>query len=261
MTAKTRIEDIKNHGYDIDFSDVFNKSLENYKKIALNAGIVFILASIILGSIIIGTIAVIWGAASITQNLADLKIYNFSGVTILAYVFVIAMISGMISPLSAGILKMAHHASNNLEFSVGTAFDYYKGSYFKELFIATMLLSFLSVGVDSLLGILEIRFIGVLFSYIISFFTFLTIPLIVFGNLKALEAIQASFIIVSKQFFVLLGLLIVAVIMTALGFIGFCIGIFFTLPFLYSTYYCIYDSIIGTGYKSELEEIGTSENY
>jgi hypothetical protein len=50
--------------------------------------------------------------------------------------------------------------------------------------------------------------------------------------------------------------MIVAFFFSMLGFLAFCLGIFFTLPFLYSTYYAIYDQAIGFDDKSEIEEIG-----
>ena len=88
---------------------------------------------------------------------------------------------------------------------------------------------------------------------IVVVFTFLVIPLIIFGNLKVAEAIKGSIIIVSKQFFILLGLIIVAVIMAILGLIGFCIGIFFTIPFIYSMYYTIYKDSIGFDEEAEAQ--------
>ena len=81
------------------------------------------------------------------------------------------------------------------------------------------------------------------------------IPLIVFGNLNATEAIKSSVIIVSKQPLVLLGLLIVAVIAGIIGIFGLCIGIFFTLPFMYSMNYVIYKTIIGIDSVNEIVEI------
>jgi uncharacterized membrane protein len=75
--------------------------------------------------------------------------------------------------------------------------------------------------------------------------TFMVIPLIIFGNLKAMEAIEGSMIIVSKQFFILFALMIVSALFMMLGIFGFCIGIFFTFPFLHSMQFCIYNEIIG----------------
>jgi uncharacterized protein (DUF58 family) len=56
---------------------------------------------------------------------------------------------------------------------------------------------------------------------------------------------------------VLLGLMIVAAIAIALGLFGFCIGLFFTWPFLYSMEYSLYNSIIGIDYTSEIDELGS----
>ena len=256
MTAKNTIEEIKNYGHDIDFSDVFSKSFENYKRIALQAGIVFILFGMVVCSVVIGTFAAFWCASAITETMDNIKLENLSPIMVLLYILVVSLLSGLVTPISAGIMKMADQASANQEFSIATAFDYYRSVYFKELFVAPMLISVFTAGTFTLLQSVGISALGVFITYVIYFFTFLTIPLIIFGNLKAIDAIQGSCIIVSKQFLIILGLLIVAVILSFLGMIGFCIGIFFTLPFLYSTYYCIYDEIIGSGYKSELEDIG-----
>jgi uncharacterized membrane protein len=79
------------------------------------------------------------------------------------------------------------------------------------------------------------------------------IPLIIFGKLKAVEAIQASIVIVSKQPLVILGLLVIGVIASLVGFIGCCIGIVFTIPFMYSLYYALYSEIIGFDPETEVE--------
>jgi len=53
--------------------------------------------------------------------------------------------------------------------------------------------------------------------------------------------------------------MIVAGIVSFLGIFGLCIGIFFTLPLLFSMEYSIYSAIVGIESKSEIEEIGTTE--
>lgn len=246
QTTKDKITAIKEKGYNIDFSRVFENSFENYKKIALIAGITLILFSILIAIIAIAFIAVFWGFSSFNaETLGDYNPANFTFLHAILYVTFISLLSGLASPFSAGFLKMAHCAAKGEDFSIGTAFDYYKSSHFKELFLAVFCISIWTIGLNTLLEFLGIRFIGAIITYIVSFLTFLTIPLIIFGNLNALEAIQGSFTIVSKQIFVLLGLLIVGIILVCLGLIGFCIGIFFTIPFMYSLYYCIYNDSIG----------------
>ena len=77
------------------------------------------------------------------------------------------------------------------------------------------------------------------------------IPLIIFGKLKAVEALEASILIVSKQPLILLGLIVIGSIGTLVGLIGCCIGIVFTLPFFNSLYYAIYSEIIGFDPENE----------
>ena len=85
---------------------------------------------------------------------------------------------------------------------------------------------------------------------------FLTVPLIIFSKLDAVNAIVFSIKLVFKQPIILFLLLLVGYICAMLGFIALCIGIFFTLPFIYSLYYCIYKNIIPVEEYSELDEIG-----
>jgi uncharacterized membrane protein len=148
---------------------------------------------------------------------------------------------------------MAHCGEKDEEFHVSTVFEYYKNPYFQELVISSLLITISTTALSEILKIGGFEIVGALFTVVILFFTFLTVPLIIFGDLKAIDAIKSSIIIVSKQPFVLLGLLIVSYIASLVGFIGCCIGIFFTIPFMYSMYYAIYTSIIGIDSENDLE--------
>jgi uncharacterized membrane protein len=148
---------------------------------------------------------------------------------------------------------MADCAEKGNEFHVSTIFEYYKFPYFKEIFLATFLITIMSSGLNVLLDYSGIKFVGTFIAIGISFLSFLTIPLIVFGNLKAIEAIKSSVLLVSKQPLLLFGLLIIGGIASMTGLILICIGVFFTIPFMYSMYYAIYDSIIGVD-QIEAEE-------
>jgi ABC-type antimicrobial peptide transport system permease subunit len=50
-----------------------------------------------------------------------------------------------------------------------------------------------------------------------------------------------------------LGLLVIGVIASLVGLIGCCIGIVFTIPFIYSLYYALYSEIIGFDPENEIE--------
>jgi len=238
------IENIKSHGYDLDFGTVFNHAFETYKKIAINGGVAFILYLLLLmilgGGLVIGII----GFGTDLDDLQNLTIANFSTVGILVYSVIMILFTSLSSPFNAGLVKMARNASKNEEFSIGTAFEYYSSSYFKDIFIATLILSSFTTLVAVGLELVDYKFLGVLVNLLFSFMTFLTVPLIVFGDLKPIDAIQGSITVVSKQFFILLGLLIVAGLFCMLGIFALCIGIVFTLPILSAITYSIYASVI-----------------
>ena len=260
-TKKNQIEAICTTGYQLDFGTVFESAFENYKKIALYAGLILLVFMIILGAIGFGVAISVNGISDLTKLISpeNFNPQNFSTTFVVGYILGAAIISSLLNPFYAGFLKMADCAEKGQELNVSTIFEYYKEPYFKEIFISTLLISLISFGVSTLLQIGNQNFMGTILSYSISFFTFLTIPLIIFGNLKAVDAIKSSFAIVIKQPFVLLGLLIVALIVSSLGILGLCIGIFFTLPFMFSIEYMIYSAIVGIDSKSEIEEIGTTE--
>ena len=249
-TTKETLDNIRANGYDIDFGTVFNTAFENYKKIGLNAGLAILLMSIFI-CVAIGLLAVgIIGVAISTESLSQFKVQNMSMMWLVAYIFCTIIFGALASPINAGLIKMAHCAYHGKDFSVGTAFDYYRSVYFKEIVMATVVISFFSSVLSIGLQWVGFQWLGIIMSLSISVLTFLTLPLIIFGNLKAMEAIEGSILIVSKQFLILFALLIVALIFSLLGLFGFCIGIFFTLPFLYAMYYAIYREVIG--YETEV---------
>lgn len=257
-----RIKDIKKNGYQLDFGNVFEHAFENYKKIALYAGLMLLVFSVLFGILIVGII-ITASIAIFNVNLTslaemlkpeNLQPENLSVNFMIIYSAVIIGFTCLLSPFQAGFLKMADCGEKGEEFHVSTIFEYYKSPYFKEIFIATFLISLMSSGLSILLDFSGIQFVGTLVSLTISFITFLTIPLIVFGNLKASDAINTSITLVVKQPLLLFGLVIVAGIGSMVGFIGFCIGIFFTIPFIYSMNYAIYSSIIGIDLENDIEE-------
>ncbi|WP_035671494.1 hypothetical protein [Flavobacterium sp. 83] len=253
-TTKEKIEEIKNNGYQLDFANVFNLAFENYKKIAIYAGLMIFVFSVLIGILTAGIIIYTFGIGEMNQQfLENLKNENFTGIYLLIYIVSAIVLTCLLSPFPAGLIKMAHCAEKDEEFHVSTVFEYYKAPHFKELVISTLAISILSSILSSLFDYSGIKFIGTLLSMTVSFFTFLTIPFIIFGNLKAIDAIKSSAIIIAKQPLVILGLIIVAIIASMVGFIGCCIGVFFTIPFMYSMYYSIYVSIIGIDSESELE--------
>jgi hypothetical protein len=244
---KDQIEEIKRDGYELDFGTVFEHAFENYKKIALYAGLMLLVFTILFGSLLFGIAISIFGVETVTEALKpeNLKPETFSEKFLLIYTATVILITCLLSPFQAGFFKMADCGEKGEEFHVSTIFGYYKSPYFMNIVASTFIITLMSSGLSILLDFTGIKTIGLLASLTISFITFLTIPLIVFGKLNAVEAIKSSMIIVLKKPSLLLRLLIVAIIAVFIGFFAFCIGLFFTLPFLYSMKYSIYNFIIG----------------
>ena len=242
-----RLEEIKKNSYALDFSIVFNHAFENYKKIALY-GALIIFVFFVLFTIIatVGLIA-IFGAAALSNffTAENLKPEAFSFDILIMLSAVSIVIGSLLSPLPAAFIKMAQCAENDEEFKVASMFQYYKAPYFVELFVSTFIIAVISAAVSLLLNYFKIPLVNFLFSTVISLFTVFMVPLIIFGKLTAMQAIIASMLIVSKQPLLILALIIVGYIATMVGFIGCCIGIFFTIPFMYSLYYALYSEIIG----------------
>lgn len=251
------IQKVSSQGYELDFGDVFNNSFEIFKKIALNAGVAFLLISIIVGSIAVGIIGLGYGFAEFSQSMTNFNPATLSVTGVLIYLAAIVLITTIIAPFNAGIIKMAFLASKNEPFSVGTAFEYYKASQLKDLILSAIIISFTSTAINLLIEFSGIPVLGGIIGYIISLLTVLTIPLIIFANLSAFQALNQSILLVAKKPFLIFGLIFVSAMLSVFGIIGFCIGIFFTLPLIYTTHYAIYESIFGKETSSELDEIGT----
>ncbi|MEO8254092.1 MAG: hypothetical protein ABI554_06850 [Flavobacterium sp.] len=246
-TNKNRISELKTNGNPLKFEAVFNLAFENYKKIAIYAGLLLLVATIAFAIVAFICIALTYGIGNFQEFMKpeNLDPKNYSDHFLLVYIISITLFSCLISPFFAGFIKMAHAAQIDEEFHVSSVFQYYKFSYFKELFLATLIISILNLGISSLFNTTGIPALGFFASLTISFLSILAIPLIIFSDFKAIRAINTSFILVSKQPLVLLGLLAVAYIFCFMGFFFFIIGLFFTIPFMYSMYYAIYNYIIG----------------
>lgn len=242
-----RLQEIEKNGYQIDFGNVFNHAFENYKKIALYAGSVIVIFSILFLVFAAFSLVSIIGVTEMTKELSSgqLKIEKLIQTNILAVGIISIIISCLLSPFQAAFLKMADHGDRDESFPVSSLFSFYKLPYMIEIMIATFLITVISFAQNTLMTYIKFEFLGLIMNYFISFITLLTIPLIIFGNIKALDAIKYSIQIVFKQPIVLLGLIIVAIIGSLIGFMACCVGVFFTIPFIYSMNYAIYSAIIG----------------
>lgn len=258
-STQEKLEDIKRNGYNLEFGDVFNDSLEIFKKVIWITGFAFF---ILMGAFLVlyfAIIAFFFASDNFINTMTEISLMEGSLTFMVYTMLLVIVISVAISPMYAGVLQVCHNAKNNKDFDLSTVFIHYKTNYVKDIIISSLLIAITASLIADGLTLIGFGFLGTIITYIIQFFTLFTIPFIIFGNLKAIPAIQASFTLISKNFLVIFGLMLVAVIIAFFGIIALCIGILFTLSLIYTTQYAIYNAAIGVKEHDELDDIGRTE--
>src|SRR4030095_438126 len=130
-STSERLQEIQQHGFNLDMEAIFKEAFHNYKKITLTIGtLLFVL--ILLTTILGGATALYLGFKDLTELLTNVDISNFSGLAIILEFAISVTATALAVPFSAGLLKMAHNAANNQPFGFSTAFSYYRSDYFKD---------------------------------------------------------------------------------------------------------------------------------
>lgn len=242
------IEEKINKGYEIDLGNIIDNSLEVYKKIVWKAGLGYFMIS--------GVIVLIAMTISLSlidnSNLEEFKEisqdpnYFYKNPTILAW-FIIGglLINILFIPLNAGFLNLCRLAKTNQEFSTANIFDYYKSKYLKDLIIGSLLIAIITTGLTTVLELVNLKMVSFVIQISFALFTFLFLPLVIYGNQSFGNAIKKSIQLVMKSPFTILGAMIIGILFILVGLIGFCIGILFTIPFYSCIIYTLYESIIG----------------
>ncbi|WP_125720259.1 DUF2189 domain-containing protein [Flavobacterium ustbae] len=257
-----QIEDIKKNGYSLDFATVFNHAFENYKKIALYSGLIILVFSIIAAVAFMGVMIAYFGAEAMTKDfIQNFENQEFTAIQLVIQTVAVSVVAGITAPFGAGFLKMADSADKDVEFNVSTIFTYYKSPYFGQIFVAAFIPALLGTALANLIDSLGVLFVGNIISFTVSFFMYLSIPLIVFGNLKAFDAIKASIIIVTKNPINIFAFFIIGFLGSMIGFIGCCVGVIFTVVFNSSMIYATYFAIFGTESEEEdsIDSIGRQD--
>lgn len=259
-----QIEKIKKNGYSLNFAPIFDHAFENFKKISLYSALIILLFSFIFGIAIFGVIATFFGIETISKDLLNgLEVQNLSIPQLLLSTVGVAFVTALIAPFGAGFLKMADCADKDEEFNVSTIFTYYRAPYFIQIFTATLILATVSSAISNAIESAGYLFLGAGLSGFISFFTYLSVPLIIFGKLNALDAIKSSIIVVARNPLMIFVLFIVGYLGSLIGAFACGIGILFTLAYntsmTYATYFAIFtieeeeDSIDSIGRSDDLE--------
>ncbi|CAM4254728.1 hypothetical protein FLTE109939_01490 [Flavobacterium terrigena] len=152
--------------------------------------------------------------------------------------------AGLTAIITAGFYKINHLAKQDKEFGLNNLFDYFKSPYLMNLFIC----GFLTALYSDILGLgliyLNIPIGATIIQAFISFLFILSIPLIIFENQTALQAMSNSSKLAMKHPFTIILCLVFGIIIAMLGIFALCIGIFFTIGYIYAMNYTLYSHII-----------------
>lgn len=266
-TAKDRIEEISRQGYPFSFDTIFNDTTRIYKNVALPAGLAFLFFGIVY---FIATSLLSQGidASHIKSNdgfsdiMREVK-YQMENKPLQQKMTdsIVGFIVGVLMiPMVAGGVGLSRTFDTGKDGSMGGIFQYFKGHSFSDLFVSGLLLNLLTFGIGTLAEYtqkfsLGLAFVLFLVNIGIAVLSVLFVPLIIFGNLGPMEAIRGSFVVVSKNFWMILLLVVIVTVLCLLGLFACCIGVFFTLP-LYCTFvYSLYKHSVGFDENPEIEDI------
>lgn len=241
------MEEWNNRKKSLDIGEVINESFEIYKKIAVVGGLAFMMLTFALVLLSFMGLGFFTDMEKFPELMKDFNPDELSLKGTLIYIGVMVVFTALTSPFIAGMLKMAHDADHDEEVSLSSLYYYVNSPAFVHIILTTTLVSLISISLNMLLKFVIPGFlsgvIGFIISYSISILTFIAIPLVIFKNMPFMDAIQKSCALISKHFFVVLLLMIIAGIFAAVGLIAFCLGIFFTIPFAYAIQYSIYKKL------------------
>ncbi len=242
------IEEKINSGYTIDLGTIIDSSLETFKKIVWIAGLGYFLVFSLLT--IIALIAVnqfvdpeqlrefteLIQDPTYLENHPNIFLYNFIAIVGIGIIF---------APLNAGFLHLCRLAHYNKTISISDLFIYYSSKKAIDLIIGTLIVSLISFIISMGLELANLKLVSFVVSISISLFTFLFIPLIIFANQNFSQALSKSIKLVVKSPFTILGAMIIGILFALAGLIALCIGILFTISFMYCIQFNLYEKIIG----------------
>lgn len=229
----------------IDLGKTLNDSFEIFKKTFLIGGLALAFIVTILMTIAIIGMQYFIG---IEKAAEQLKTFNPAALSLegtLTYFGIIFIITILVAPFNAGILKMMQDADAKKEVTLSSLFYYVNSPYYFSILGATSILTIfnfaITTGIQYLIpGKFLESAITTGISIFLSIATLLTLPNILFKDMTIVSAITTSIKTTIPNFFTILLLLLIAIVIGYVGILAFCIGLFFTFPIYFATQYAIF---------------------
>ena len=239
------ISDKINRAPDLDFGDIFNRSIELFKKtwvqgLLLQLFTVIVMLPLIIVFYIPFVMAMIAQAES---GYRDYGVYDsfFAGMSIVSvlFFFVGMLVLGAVSvALNAGFYRIMKRIDHDQEVTTSDFFYFLKGKYLSKCFML-MLISILIAIPSALLCYIPLLYVMVPMTYFTAIFAFNS-------ELGVGDVVSSSFKLGNKKWLISFGLMIVAGLCVSLISALTCgLGSLFLAAFAYHPIYIIYKDVVG----------------
>lgn len=151
--------------------------------------------------------------------------------------------SVILYPLHAGLVYMTHKSNTNQNIELSDMFIGYKQNTLNLMLYGLVISILATIGTF-------LCFIPGIYIYIVGF---AGLPIVFFGNKNVSEGLSLSFNTTNNNFGLVLGVAVLAFLISISGYLLCLIGAIVTLPFIYSASYSLYCALFGTPYEIKSE--------
>lgn len=240
-----QIQERINRNIPLDFGEIFNNSIDLYKKSIVHGLVmqllIFVLMLPFLFLIYVPFVVALWADpnnSTVDPNAYENVLSSFSLIYVVFFFIGILVIATLSLLVHAGFYRILRRLDENVETKMGELFYYFKNPYLGKAFIL-------------ILAIILISTLAMLF-FVLPIF-YVMVPLILINvifafnlEMSAGEIIKASFNLGTKKWLITFGLYLVCSILAGIvGFLLCGIGSIVTAPFAYHPLYFIYKKTVG----------------
>jgi len=240
----------------LDIGKIIDESFSTFKKTVWVSGIGIILLLLFVLPITVFVIFKVMDISSIDQFVKMSPTLAEDIDYLLLNAAIAIPLAALTAPITAGFYKINHLAKQEKEFGISNLFDYYKSSHFKPLALSAVLIAIYSNILGLGLIYLHLSSLATIIQLFIAFLFILSVPLIIFENQNAFQALSNSSKLAMKYPFSIILCVAFAVIIAILGLFVFCLGMFFTFSYLYTMNYTLFNEILPIDNKNPIDEIG-----
>ncbi len=243
----------------LDFGDIFNRSIDLFKKSWLY-GLLLELFTIVIMLPFIIILYIPFVMAMVAQSKSgniDPDIFGnlFAGFSIFYIIlFVLGILAATVFQLAlnAGFFRIIRMIDSGENVKASDLFYFLKGKYFGSvtlLMLATVIISAIAAllcYVPLIYAMIPLSFFPIIFAFN--------------SEMSVGDIVQISFSLGTKKWLISFGLLIVTYLLVIFLTLLTCgIGSLFLSPFIYLPLYFVYKQVVGFDYGDEVDSIGEKE--